>query len=361
MAALTEEQTMLRDMAREWSDKENPVSAFRRMRDAASVEGYDPAVYGEMAQMGWAGILIPEEFGGSGFGYVGLGLVLEELGRNLAASPLASASAAAAAIMLGGSDEQKAEYLPRIASGDLVATIAVDEGAYHDPSKIETAVEGGRLNGRKLFVPEGDSAGLFVVAAKDGLYLVEGDAEGVTRSRRNMVDARSHAEIGFADVAVGNDARLAAGGDGLLDKVLDRARAMACAEMLGLASQAFSTTNEYLKTRVQFGQPLASFQALQHRMAEMFGELEMMRSAVEAAIAAVDADAPNAAEAVAIGKATANDTVHRIAHEMIQLHGGIGMTDEHDAGFYFKRARLLEQQWGTASFHRERFAKLNSY
>jgi alkylation response protein AidB-like acyl-CoA dehydrogenase len=361
MAGLTDEQVMLRDMAREWSDKENPVSAFRKARDAGHSEGYDPAIYTEMAQMGWTGIVIPEEHGGSDFGFTGLGLVLEELGRNVAAAPLAASSAAAIAIILGGSDAQKAKYLPRIASGELVATLAIDEGAHHNPDRIETAVEGGKINGTKAFVAEGDSAGMFVVAAKDGLYLVDGDADGVSRAKRAIVDSRSHAEITLRDVAVGNESRLAEGGDDLLDKVLDCARVIACAEMLGLAVQAFATTNDYLKTRVQFGQVLSSFQALQHRMAEMFGDIEMMRSAVETALSALDSDIDSAAEAVAVAKATANDTVHRITHEMIQLHGGIGMTDEHDAGFYFKRARVLESQWGGSGYHRERFAKLNSY
>jgi len=361
MAGLTDEQVMLRDMAREWSDKENPVGAFRKARDEGHSEGYDPAVYAEMAQMGWTGIVIPEEHGGSDFGFAGLGLVLEELGRNVAAAPLAASSSAAIAIIFGGSDAQKAKYLPKIASGELVATLAIDEGAHHNPNAIETAVEGGKISGTKAFVAEGNSAGLFVVAAKDGLYLVDGDADGVSRATRDIVDSRSHAEITLKDVAIGNESRLTEGGDDLRDKILDCARVIACAEMLGLAVQAFATTNDYLKTRVQFGQLLSSFQALQHRMAEMFGDIEMMRSAVEAALQALDSDVGNAAQAVAVAKATANDTVHRVTHEMIQLHGGIGMTDEHDAGFYFKRARVLESQWGNSGYHRERFAKLNSY
>lgn len=361
MAGLTDEQLMLRDMAREWSDKENPVSAFRKARDANHSAGYDPAVYAQMAEMGWAGILIPEEHGGSDFGFAGLGLVLEELGRNVAAAPLAASSAAAIAIILGGSDEQKAKYLPKISSGELVATLAIDEGAHHAPDKIETAVEGGKINGTKAFVAEGDSAGLFVVAAQDGLYLVDDHAEGVSRATRQIVDSRSHAKITLSDVAIGNDSRLAEGGEDLRDKILDCARVIACTEMLGLSVQAFATTNEYLKTRVQFGQILSGFQALQHRMAEMFGDIEMMRSAVEAALQALDSDVGAAAQAVAVAKATANDVTHRITHEMIQLHGGIGMTDEHDAGFYFKRARVLENQWGGSGFHRERFAKMNNY
>ena len=357
---LNEEQQMLRDMAREWSDKESPVSAFRKMRDDGHEAHFDPAVYAQIAEMGWTGIVIPEEHGGSDFGFASLGLVLSELGRNLAASPLSASAAAATAIILGGTEEQKAKYLPKIASGELVAALAIDDGAHHKGSETETRVEGGKLNGRKAFVAEGDSAGLFVVAAQDGLYLVDGDAEGVSRESRSMVDARSHAEISFDDVAIGNDSRLSGGGDDLLDQVLDRARAIACAEMLGLATQAFETTNEYLKTRVQFGQTLASFQALQHRMAELFGDIEMMKSSVEAALNTIDAGG-NIAEAVSTAKATAGDTCHRMAHEMIQLHGGIGMTDEHDAGFYFKRSRVLEKQWGDAAFHRARYADMKDY
>ncbi|NNC71820.1 MAG: acyl-CoA/acyl-ACP dehydrogenase [Sphingomonadaceae bacterium] len=358
---LNDEQVMLRDMAREWSDKENPVTAFRKTRDAGHGEHYDPEVYRQMAEMGWAGIVIPEDHGGSDFGFVSLGLVLEELGRNVAASPLAATAAAASAIVLGGTDEQKAKYLPKIASGELIAALAIEEGGRHNPEAIETAVEGGKLSGKKLFVAEGDSAGLFVVAAKDGLYLVDGDADGVSRESRDMVDARSHAEIAFADVAIGNDARLSEGGDDLLAQVVVRAAAIACAEMLGLTRQAFDTTNDYLKQRVQFGQVLSSFQALQHRMAEMFAEIELMRSSVEGALAAIDAGGSNIAEKVSLAKATAGDVAHQVTHEMVQLHGGIGMTDEHDAGFYFKRSRVLEQQWGDAAWHRQRFAALQQY
>ena len=357
MAALNEEQTMLRDMARDWSNEKSPVSAFRKLRDEGRHEGYDPAAYAEMAQMGWAGIIVPEAYGGSDFGYLSLGLVLEELGRNLAASPLAASSAAASALILGGSDGQKEEYLPKIASGELVATLAVDEGPHHRPDAIETSVSGGKLNGTKEFVSEGDSAGLFVVAAKDGLYLVEGD-KGVTRNSRHMTDSRSHAQVVFDNAPA---ERLEGGGDDLLDAVLDRARAATCAEMLGMAVQAFETTLDYLKQRVQFGQVLSSFQALQHRMAGMFTEIELMRSSVEGALEAIDSGRSDVAQAVSLAKATANDTLHLVSREMIQLHGGIGMTDEHDAGFYIKRARILENLWGNASFHRERFARLNGY
>lgn len=355
MAVLNDEQTMLRDMVREWSDNESPVTAFRKMRAAAPSAGYDAAAWQALSEMGVAGIVIPEAFGGTAFGYLSLGLVLEQLGRNLAASPLAATSAAASAIVLGESEAAKAEWLPRIASGAVVATLAVDEGPVHDPAKVATKVVDGRLSGTKAFVAEGDSAGVFVVAADDGLYLVSGDV-GVTRSPRHMTDSRSHAQITFTDAPA---ERL--GDTALTARVVDRATAAVCAEMLGLAVQAFNTTNDYLKTRVQFGQVLSTFQALQHRMAKMFTELELMRSAVEGALEAIDAGRSDVDQAVSLAKAVAGDTLHLVSREMIQLHGGIGMTDEHDAGFYIKRARILETMWGNAAFHRERFARLNGY
>jgi alkylation response protein AidB-like acyl-CoA dehydrogenase len=353
MAALNDEQAMLRDMAREWVDNEAPVAAFRKVRDAATREGFDAGAWGEIGQMGWAGIVVPEEYGGSAFGYLSLGLVIEQMGRNLVASPLASTAVAGSAIVLGGTDAQKQTWLPRIASGEVVATLAVDEGPVHD-RRIAASVEDGRLSGTKAFVAEGDSAGLFVVAANDGLYLVDGDAEGVTRSARRMVDSRSHAEVRFEGAAAEK-----LGGE--IDRVCDLAAIVTAAEMLGAATQAFETTNAYLKTRVQFGQALSTFQALQHRMAKMFTELELMRSAVEGALEAVDSGRSEFGEAASLAKAIARDTLHLVSRELIQLHGGIGMTDEHDAGFYLKRAQVLETMWGSAAWHRERFARVNGY
>ena len=354
MAALNEEQTMLRDMVREWADNESPVSAFRQMRNAAPAEGYDPQAWAKMAEMGLAGIVIPEEFGGTAFGYLSLGLVLEQLGRNLAASPLAATSAAASAIVMGGSAEDKAKWLPKIATGEVVATLAIDEGPNHDPANCKTTVTDGRLSGTKAFVAEGDSAALFVVSATDGLYLVDASAGGVTRSTRKMTDARSHAQVTF-------DAAPAVKLDAGTQAIIDRATAATCAEMLGLAVQAFETTNDYLKTRVQFGQVLSTFQALQHRMAKMFTELELMRSVVEGALEAIDSGRSDVDQAVSLAKAVASETSRLVSREMIQLHGGIGMTDEYDAGFYIKRAAVLETMWGSASYHRERFARLNGY
>ena len=242
---------------------------------------------------------------------------------------------------------RRANWLPRWRSTKGRASI---------PRRIATTVAGGKLGGVKAFVPEGDSAQLFVVAATDGLYLVSGDA-GVTRSPRHLTDARSHAQVTFDNAP----AEALGGGAELIAHVADRAAAASAAEMLGMAESAFARTNDYLKTRIQFGQVLASFQALQHRMAKMFTELELCRSAVEGALEAIDSGRANVAQEVSLAKAVANETLHLVSREMIQLHGGIGMTDEHDAGFYLKRARVLEAQWGNAAWHRDRFARLNGY
>jgi alkylation response protein AidB-like acyl-CoA dehydrogenase len=355
MAVLNDEQIMLRDMTREWADNESPVAAFRRFRAAAPDVGYDIDAWGATGQMGWAGIIVPEDHGGSAFGYLSLGVVAEQLGRNLVATPLAATASATAAIVMGGDEDTQATWLPRIAAGEVVAALAVDEGPHHDPLALATRVEDGCLTGTKMFVAEGDGASLFVVAADDGLYLVA-DGPEVTRTRRAMVDHRSHADIRF-DAAPAT--RL--GGRELTVAVVDRATAVVAAEMLGMAEQAFAATNDFLKVRVQFGQPLSTFQALQHRMARMFTELELMRSAVEAALEAIDAGRSDLDQAVSLAKALAGDTLKLVSREMIQLHGGIGMTDEHDAGFYLKRAAVLEAMWGNAAFHRDRFARLNGY
>jgi len=357
MAVLNEEQTMLRDMAREWTKNESPVTEWRKVRDADTAQGYDAGVYTEMAQMGWAGIVIPEAQGGSDFGWLSLGLVLEELGRTLTASPLSASAVAASAIVLGGSDAQKDAWLPRIAAGELVATFALDEGPRHDPANIKTSVAGGKISGTKAFVAEGDSAGLFVVAATDGLYLVDGNQAGVGRSRRQLTDFRSHAEVTFDGAAAD---KLEGGGANLLDQVLDRARCVAAAEMLGMAAQAFETTLDYLKQRRQFDQVLATFQALQHRMATLYSDIELMRTMVEAGLAALDAGG-DTRQAAILAKTKANEVGHAMSREMVQLHGGIGMTDEYDAGFYLKRMRVLEAMWGNTAYLRDRFATLNGY
>ncbi|MBA4792992.1 acyl-CoA dehydrogenase family protein [Phenylobacterium sp.] len=378
MAVLNEEQTMLRDAAKSWVQEKSPVTAFRKMRDSGVELGYDAAAWNEMAEMGWAGVIIPEEYGGSNFGYLSMGLILEETGRTLTASPLlASGLAAASALVLGGSEEQKSEWLPKIAGGEIVGTLAVDEGAHHAPEKVALKAEksgaGYKLTGAKSFVLEGLAANLLIVSARtsgkpgdtDGitLFLVPADAAGVTRKRLHLADSRGAANIEFAGVEVGADAVLGEVDKGwpLLEKTLDRARAGLAAEMLGSALQAFETTLDYLKVRVQFGQVIGSFQALQHRAAKMFTDLELARSAVEAALQAIDADTPDVPELVSLAKAKMGDVFHLVSNEMVQMHGGIGMTDAHDAGFYLKRARAAEAAYGSQSYHRDRYARIQGY
>jgi alkylation response protein AidB-like acyl-CoA dehydrogenase len=355
MAVLTEEQTMLRDAAKAWVQEKSPVAALRKLRDGGNADGFDRAAWREMAEMGWTGIVVPEEYGGTGLGYLTLGIVLEETGRTLTASPLVStALAAASALVLGGSDAQKKEWLPKIASGEVVAAFAVDEGAHHRPGRMALNASGNRLSGKKTFVAEGGAADLLVVAAQDRLYLVRGDAKGLTRQRLASVDSRGFANLGFDDVE-------AEAMEPVLDAVLDRARAGLAAEMLGSATQAFEITLDYLKTRTQFGQLIGTFQSLQHRAAKMFTELELTRSCVEAALAAIDRGANDVPELASLAKAKASETLHLVSNEMVQMHGGIGMTDAHDAGLYLKRARVAEAMWGNGAFHRDRYALLSGY
>jgi alkylation response protein AidB-like acyl-CoA dehydrogenase len=377
MAVLNEEQSMLRDAAKSWVQEKSPVTAFRKMRDGGNADGFDKGAWKEIAELGWAGILIPEEFGGSGLGYLTLGLVLEEMGRTLTASPLLSTAAAATALLLAGSDAQKKEWLPKIAEGKIIAALAVDEGPHHAPEKIALAGKksggGYTLTGKKTFVTDGGAADLLVVTArtsgkagdKDGitLFLVPGNAMGLSRHKLKAVDSRGAANLDFNNVDAPGSAVLGAPDKGfdVLETILDRARAMLAAEMLGAATQSFETTLDYLKTRVQFGQVIGTFQALQHRAAKMFTDLEMTRSCVEAGLSAIDRNANDIPALCSLAKAKASELAHLASNEMVQMHGGIGMTDAHDAGLYLKRARVTEAQFGGASFHRDRYARLMGY
>ena len=377
MAVLTEEQTMLRDAAKGWASESAPVGALRKLRDGKSKQSFDPAAWAEMGEMGWAGVIVPEDYDGSAFGYLGLGLILEETGRTLAASPLLStAMIAASALQLAGSDAQKSAWLSKIATGAAVATLAVDEGSHHAPARTAlTATKGGAgyvLNGTKTFVLDGEAADLLIVVARTGgsvgstegltLFLVAGDAPGVTRTHLSLLDSRGAAKIAFDGVEVGAEAVLGQVDKGwtVLEPVLDRAYAGLAAEMLGSASAAFDVTLEYLKTRTQFGQVIGTFQALQHRAAKWFTDLETTRSCVEAALEALDAGNDSRALA-SLAKAKASELVHLASNEMVQMHGGIGMTDAHDSGLYMKRARVTEALFGGASFHRDRYARIMGF
>ena len=379
MAILTEEQTMLRDSAKGWVADKAPVAALRSLRDSGAWKaGYDAASFAQMAEMGWTGVIIPEAFGGSELGVRAMGLVLEETGRTLAASPLhASALVGASALMLGGSDAQKTAWLPKIASGEAVAALAVDEGAHHKPASVAMAATktgaGFVLTGKKRFIPEGAAADLLIVAARTSgsagetggitLFLVEKGAKGLSATPLHAIDNRGHADLAFDKVEVSADAVLGEVGKGfdVLGPVLDRGAAGLAAEMLGTATQAFEIILDYLKTRTQFGQLIGSFQALQHRAAKLFTELELTRSCVEAALDAIDRGDASAPALTSLAKTKANETLHLASIEMVQMHGGIGMTDAHDAGLYMKRARVAEALYGSSSYHRDRYATLGGY
>ncbi|HYD86482.1 MAG TPA: acyl-CoA dehydrogenase family protein [Vitreimonas sp.] len=351
---LTDDARMLKESARDFFREQAPVARLRKQRDAKQ-NGRDPELWREIAALGFAGVIVPEEYGGAGLGHVALGAVLEEAGRTLVASPLhSSACAGASALLLAGTDAQQAEWLPKIAAGDVIATIAIEETAHHAPGKSKLEFEGGKLSGEKKYVADGHIADLFIVAGADALYLVKGDAAGLTRRELITADSRGAADLKFDAVA----AEKMNGGAEIVDAILDRARIGLAAEMVGQASEAFELTSEYLKTRRQFGQVIGGFQALQHRAAKLFTDLELTRSCVLAALDALDRSSSNIAEYASLAKARASETVHLASNEMVQLHGGIGMTDEHDAGLYLKRARVTEALYGGASFHRDRYAGL---
>ena len=375
---LNSEAQLVRASALEFFADKSPVLMLRKLRDSADADGFSRALWREMADLGWTGFLVPEAHGGSEFGMVGLGQVLEAAGRTLAATPLIStALIAASAIDLAGNETQKQTYFPGLVGGDTIFALALEEKAHHNPSHIETTAkrdgDGWVLNGAKRFVLDGHVADQLIVVARtsgaaddrDGitLFMVPADAACVSLARSSMIDSRNAARVTLNDVRVGAGAVLGRvdGGADPLDKVLDRARAGLAAEMLGSSSEAFERTVQYLKDRKQFGVVIGTFQALKHRAAEMFAEIEVTRSAVLAALVALDAGAEDASLLASLAKAKANATFRRTSAEGIQMHGGIGMTDEHEIGFFLKRARVAEATFGNAAFHRDRYASLMGY
>ena len=374
---LTEDQEMLRETGMAFMRDELPVTHLRALRDDGK-NGKDAGTRSKLAELGFFGVIIPDEPGGEHFGLVGLGQILEAQGRTLAATPLLqTACIAASALQLGGSAAQQAEWLPKIASGEATFALALDEGAHHAPANIATeAVSNGQgytLNGAKRFVPDGHHADMLIVAARTAgtvghtggltLFLVPRDSDGISLHELNTLDSHGAAHITLEDVAV-SEANVLGGVDqgwDVLEPVLDRARIGIAAEMLGLCSAAFEQTLEYMQQRKQFGQLIGSFQALQHRMAKMFTELELTRSCVAHALSAVDKGANDIPELASLAKARTSELAHLVSNEMVQLHGGIGMTDAADAGLYLKRARIQEHLYGGAGYHRDRFASLNGF
>ncbi len=369
---LNEEQVLLKDMAKAFFTEKAPLTLHRSLREDAN-QGYSESLWREMVDLGWAGINVPEQFGGLEFGFRGVSLVMEEAGRTLAASPLLSTVVlGASALELGGSPEQKETLLPQVVNGMLMLALAVDEGPHHNPAatalSAEKSVRGYVLNGSKHFVIDGNVADKLIVAVRtaeatdstDGisLLLVDSNADGVSIKPRAMVDHRNSASITFTDVTVAEDALLGEANQGgqLLEQVLDRGRVALAAEMLGSMQQTFENILSYLKERKQFGQTIGTFQALQHRAAKMFSDVEECKSIVSEAVQAIEEDRDDVPQLASMAKAMVNRAFHNASSEGIQMYGGMGMTDECDMGFYLKRARVAEQSLGTASYHEARYA-----
>lgn len=374
---LSEDQQMLRDTAMAFARDEMPVSHLRELRDGGA-NGVDAEMRSKLAELGFFGVLVPEEHDGVGLGMVAMGQIMEAQGRTIAATPLLQTAVIGASVLiLGGSEAQKAEWLPKIASGEVTVAVAVDEGTHHAPLNIATEAErngqGYTLNGAKRYVTDGHHADVFIIAARTfgeagqahgiSLFLVPNDASGLSVQALNTVDSHGAAHLSLDDVAVSEDHVVGAVDAGweVLEPALDRGRIALAAEALGSAQAAFDMTLEYMQTRKQFGQLIGSFQSLQHRAAKMFTELELTRSCIAAALSGVDENRNDVAELASLAKARASDLIHLVSNETVQFHGGIGMTDAHDSGLYMKRARVQEALLGGASYHRDRYAKLNGF
>jgi len=375
---LTEDQLMFRDATKRFAAQRAPVAQLRKLRDDNDATGFDREVWREMAQMGWAGVLVPEEHGGAGFGYVGAGLIAEEIGRNLSATPLLSTAVlGVTALLRGGTATQREALLPAIAGGDIVVALASDEKNRHAPHSIATRAAGGsgrfKLNGRKLHVLDGHVADRLIVTARtssdvdsrDGitLFLIDAKANGVVVTRTPTVDNHNAAAVELRDVAVSDTDVVGTFDKGavVLDAVLDAGRAVLAAELLGVAEESFERTLTYLREREQFGAKIGTFQSLQHRAAHLFCEIELVRSVVLRTLQALDAQEPTASNLVCLAKAKATDVARIATNEAVQMHGGIGMTDEFDIGFFMKRARAAGETFGDYYYHADRFAQLAGY
>jgi alkylation response protein AidB-like acyl-CoA dehydrogenase len=373
---LNEEELYLKETAKNFAENTTPVNHFRSLRDNKDPQLWSNDVWKEMVELGWSGILIPEEYGGSDFGLTGICAILQECGKTLAPSPLfATGVLGAYALTHFGSDSQKSKYLPKIASGDLTTAVAIDETNHHNPSYTETnAKQDGEnfiLNGKKTLVVDGASADLIIVLARTSgnpgentgltMFLVEKDHLDI--KMLSMADSRNYANIYLNNVSVSKENILGdieAGGDSI-DSLLDIGRIAMAAEMLGSTEAAFETTLNYLKERKQFGVEIGSFQALQHRAAQMFCEIELTKSAVMGAMKGADENSNDLQRLASLSKSIAGDTFHLVSNESVQMHGGIGVTDEYDIGFYLKRARVCEQIFGSSNFHKERYANLSGF
>ncbi|WP_020653335.1 acyl-CoA dehydrogenase family protein [Massilia niastensis] len=374
---LNEEQRLLGDTAREFLSARSPASALRRLRDTRDPLGYDPAVWREVTELGWAGAVFPEAEGGLDFGYKGLGAVFEQAGRTLAALPLLSSVVLGGGLLLAGGDARQRALIKEVIDGGKLLALALEEEGRHAPCAVRTTARreagGWVLDGEKWFVLDGHVADLLVVAARSAgapgdahglsLFLVDPRAEGVEVRRSLMADSRNAARVRLSGVRLDDTALLGRADEGfaLLDPVLDRARICLAAEALGVIGEVFERTNAYLKERVQFDVAIGSFQALQHRMARLYVDIELLRSCVAAALEAIDSGSAEVAPLASLAKARSADLAERALNEAVQLHGGIGVTDELELGLFVKRGRVIQQTFGDGVFHRDRYAILKGF
>ena len=375
---LNEEQQFLKDTAKNFAEERTPVNHFRSLRDNKDDLLWDKDTWKEMVNLGWSGILIPEEYGGSNFGLAGISVILQECGKTLTPSPLfATGVLGAYAISQYGTEEQKKKYLPQIANGEITTAIAIDESSHHNPLNINTSAVSKDnsyiLNGKKVFVVDGASADLLIVVARTSgktgdstgltLFLVENKQPNINVVKLDMADSRNYANITFSDITVQKENILGdieAGGEAI-ENILDIGRIAISAEMLGNTEAAFESTINYLKERKQFGVLIGTFQALQHRAAEMFCEIELTKSSIMAAMQGADNNSNELQRLASLAKTMAGETLHLVSNEAIQMHGGIGVTDEYDLGFYLKRSRVVEQIFGCSKFHTERYANISGF
>jgi alkylation response protein AidB-like acyl-CoA dehydrogenase len=366
MLVLSEDQRMLMESARGAVAANASISTFRKLRSDPAREGFSRAFWGECAKMGWTGVLVPEEFGGIDFGIIGAGLIAREMARTLAPSPfLSTAVIAANALRGGGSAEQKKSWLPRIAKGEAIVGAALEARA--DPAGVKaTRVGAGwRLDGVKHQALDGHVADALLIAAEienggTTLFLAPATANGLKRDARTLVDGRRVASLRLEDATLAADAALG-GGAATLEATLDVARAVAAAALCGVAEEAFARTMGYLKERKQFERRIGSFQALQHRAARMHIDIENSWSATLKALESLAENSNSAALDVAVAKAKASDAACAATAECLQMHGGIGMTDEFDIGLFLKRARVDAVMFGDAAFHADRVATMLGY
>ena len=373
---LTDDQRMLADTVAPFMAEEGAVrTQLRHWRDIGCKDGFGHGLWKQFAELGLTGILIPEAQGGAGLGQVEAGLVLEEIGRNLTPSPLLTTSVAAVRALEGSAQADR--WFPGIVAGDTVAALAIDEGRHHDPSAIALVARrsgnGFSLSGSKQFVVQGASADVILVAARtagskgetDGLTLfaIERDAKGLDIDNVALADSSKAARLTLDNVEVDADSVVGEvdGGWLPLSRALNAGRAGAASELVGVAAGASEMTFEYLKQRKQFGRLIGEYQALQHRAAHLYGEIEIARAAALKSAQLLDSGNPRAELMVSVAKAKAAKSAALAVQEGVQMHGGIGMTDEHDIGLYMKREAVLSELFGGPRYHAARVAELSGY